>query len=323
MRKYALSLCCTACVFGAFGIFCRWIQNLGAFEENGLYKPGSATGIILIIMYLAAAAALIGFALFLRRQRLASPPQLGLAIAGTRRLALPVAGVMALIMAAGSVMLLITAGGEEFSKLLRVLALFGIICAAGFFGMAASSGRPSPSGSALEVGLCFASALPVACCCFWLVASYRQDAATSVVWRYAPEIIAVSSSLLAFFYVAGHAYGRPRPFTAIFFCEFGAFSCFVTLPDERLFALQMMFFALAAMQLFFGLLLTANLRPAAEIDADFPGALEAEGLAAEEDEPEPDGPELEDMGGAEADENDYVELGGEYLGGEGEPEQKK
>lgn len=290
---------------------------MSAFEENGLYKPGSLSGIILILLYLAALAALIGFTFYFKRKMgLASPPEYGLATAGNRRWALIIALVMTLIMAAGSVMLLITAEGEQFADLLRVLALLGILAACGFMGLAGACGKPSPKGSALEAGLCLASALPVACCCFWLVVSYRQDAATGVVWSYAPEIIALSVSLLAFYYVAGHAYGRPRPFAAIFLCEFGAFSCFVTLPDERLFALQVMFFALAVMQLYIGLLMTANLRPAAEIAERFPGALEAEGLEERpEEEAEDDG--LEDMGGDAGGEENFVEVTDEYLGSEG------
>ena len=240
MRKHALTLTCTACVFGAFGIFCRWIQGMSAFEENGLYITGNLWGIILIIMYIAAFGSLLGFCIFFKkRETLASPPEFGLATAGNTRIALPIAALFALIMAGGSAALLITAGQEQLAKLLRVLALLGIFLACGFMGMAGSNGKSSPRGSALEAGLCLASALPVACCCFWLVVSYRQDAATSVVWSYAPEIIALASSLLAFYYLAGHAYGRPRPFAAIFFCEFGAFSCFVTLPDSRLMALHL------------------------------------------------------------------------------------
>ena len=316
MRKHALTLTCTACVFGAFGIFCRWIQGMSAFEENGLYITGNLWGIILIIMYIAAFGSLLGFCIFFKkREALASPPEFGLATAGNTRIALPIAALFALIMAGGSAALLITAGQEQLAKLLRVLALLGIFLACGFMGMAGSNGKSSPRGSALEAGLCLASALPVACCCFWLVVSYRQDAATSVVWSYAPEIIALASSLLAFYYLAGHAYGRPRPFAAIFFCEFGAFSCFVTLPDPRLMALQVMFFALAVMQLYFGLLLTANLRPAAEIDKRFPGALEAEGLAPESVPEEPEQPEedLEDMGGDNTGEENFVEVTDKFL----------
>lgn len=322
MRKYALTLTCTACVFGSFGVFCRWIQSMSAFEENGLYRTGNVWGIILIIMYIAAACTLMGFSLFFKRRlALASPPEYGLATAGNRRWALIIALAVTLIMAAGCIMLLITAEGAQFSKLLRFLALMGLLAAGGFMGLAGACGKPSPKGSALEAGLCLASALPVAFCCFWLVVSYRQDAATSVVWRYAPEIISLAVSLLAFYYVAGHAYGRPRPFAAIFFCTFGAFCCFVTLPDSRLFALQVMFFAMAVMQLYIALLLTANLRPAAEIDAQFPGALESEGLAEPQPEPEPeDDGGLEDMGGDAGGEENFVEVTEEFLGGtHGEP----
>ena len=323
MRKNALTLTCTACVFGAFGVFSRWIQSMSAFEENGLYKPGSLWGIILIVLYIAAFATMVGFAVyFKRRLRLASPPEYGLATAGNRRWALIIALVITLIMAAGSIMLLITAEEERFSKLLRVLALLGLLAAGGFMGLAGACGKPSPKGSGLEAGLCLASALPVACCCFWLVVSYRQDAATGVVWSYAPEIIALSVSLLAFYYIAGHAYGRPRSFAAICFSELGAFCCFVTLPDERLFALQLMIFALAVMQLYIGLLLAANLRPAEEIGERFPGALEAEGLAEPEPETEQEEQEssddLEDMGGDNGGEENFVEVTDEYLGGEDE-----
>ncbi len=323
MRKYALTLTCTTCVFGAFGLFCRWIQGMSAFEENGLYITGNAWGIILIILYLAAFAALAGFSVFFKRcEGLASPPEFGLAIAGDRRWALIIALATALIMAVGCIVLFLTAGGEQLASMLRVLALLGLLCAGGFLGLAASTGKSSPRGSALEAGLCLAAALPVLFCCFWLVVSYRQDAATSVVWSYAPEIISIAASLLAFYYMAGHAYGRPRPFAAVFLCEFGAFCCFVTLSDSRLLALQIMFFAMAIMQLYFGLLLTANLRPAAEIGTLFPGALEAEGLAEsdteEEEESEDGAAELEDMGDDAGGEEQFVEVTEEYLGGEDE-----
>ena len=324
MRKYALTLVCTACVFGAFGVFCRWVQGMNAFEENGLYRTGNLWGIILIIMYIAAFATLLGFALFFKRRLyLASPPQYGPATAGNRRLGLPVALAISLIMAAGSVMLLLTADEASSPKLLRVLALLGVICAAGFMGMSGAMGKPSPRGSALELGLCLASALPVAFCCYWLVVSYRQDAATSVVWSYAPELFALSASLLAFYYVAGHAYGRPRPFASIFFCCFGAYCCLVTLPDSRLIALQIMFFAAAVMQLYIALLFTINLRPASEIDAQYPGALMSEGLALEpEPEPESSEPGLEDMGGDAGGEEKFVEVTEEYLPPDGEDKDK-
>ena len=73
MRKLALTITCTGCVYSAFGVFCRWLQNMTAFEENGLYKTGSLWGVVLALLCIAAAATLFGFTLYFRQIRL-SPP---------------------------------------------------------------------------------------------------------------------------------------------------------------------------------------------------------------------------------------------------------
>lgn len=228
--------------------------------------------------------------------------------------------VIALIMAAGSVMLLITAGdaeaplGMDFSGLLRILALLGLLTAGGFLGIAGgANGKEAPDGSPRQAGFCLAATLPIAFCCFWLIVSYRQDAVTSVVWSYAPEILAIACSLLSFYYVAGHAYGRGKPFATIFFCNFGAFLCFVTLPDERLIAQQIMFFGIAGMQLFLSWMLVSGLRRREEIFARFPNAPATEDEDDEVPPPKPED-EFEPMGpGSEEGEENFVELPGEYI----------
>ena len=270
---------CTTCVYSAFGIFSRWLQNMTAFEENGLYISGSLWGIVLTILCIAAAGTMFGFARYYKKNLgLTCAPDPGVAFAGSGLLHKIIYLVIALIMAAGSVMLLITAGdaeaplGMDFSGLLRILALLGLLTAGGFLGIAGgANGKETPDGSPRQAGFCLAATLPIAFCCFWLIVSYRQDAVTSVVWSYAPEILAIACSLLSFYYVAGHAYGRGKPFATIFFCNFGAFLCFVTLPDERLIAQQIMFFGIAGMQLFLSWMLVSGLRRREEIFARFPG----------------------------------------------------
>ena len=312
---------CTTCVYSAFGIFSRWLQNMTAFEENGLYISGSLWGIVLTILCIAAAGTMFGFARYYKKNLgLTCAPDPGVAFAGSGLLHKIIYLVIALIMAAGSVMLLITAGdaeaplGMDFSGLLRILALLGLLTAGGFLGIAGgASGKETPDGSPRQAGFCLAATLPIAFCCFWLIVSYRQDAVTSVVWSYAPEILAIACSLLSFYYVAGHAYGRGKPFATIFFCNFGAFLCFVTLPDERLIAQQIMFFGIAGMQLFLSWMLVSGLRRREEIFARFPNA---PATADEDDEVPPPKPEdeFEPMGpGSEEGEENFVELPGEYI----------
>ena len=321
MRKLALTLTCTTCVYSAFGIFSRWLQNMTAFEENGLYISGSLWGIVLTILCIAAAGTMFGFARYYKKNLgLTCAPDPGVAFAGSGLLHKIIYLVIALIMAAGSVMLLITAGdaeaplGMDFSGLLRILALLGLLTAGGFLGIAGgANGKEAPDGSPRQAGFCLAATLPIAFCCFSLIVSYRQDAVTSVVWSYAPEILAIACSLLSFYYVAGHAYGRGKPFATIFFCNFGAFLCFVTLPDERLIAQQIMFFGIAGMQLFLSWMLVSGLRRREEIFARFPNAPATEDEDDEVPPPKPED-EFEPMGpGSEEGEENFVELPGEYI----------
>lgn len=321
MRKLALTMTCTTCVYSAFGIFSRWLQNMTAFEENGLYISGSLWGIVLTILCIAAAGTMFGFARYYKKNLgLTCAPDSGVAFAGSGLLHKIIYLVIALIMAAGSVMLLITAGdaeaplGMDFSGLLRILALLGLLTAGGFLGIAGgANGKEAPDGSPRQAGFCLAATLPIAFCCFWLIVSYRQDAVTSVVWSYAPEILAIACSLLSFYYVAGHAYGRGKPFATIFFCNFGAFLCFVTLPDERLIAQQIMFFGIAGMQLFLSWMLVSGLRRREEIFARFPNAPATEDEDDEVPPPKPED-EFEPMGpGSEEGEENFVELPGEYI----------
>lgn len=321
MRKLALTMTCTTCVYSAFGIFSRWLQNMTAFEENGLYISSSLWGIVLTILCIAAAGTMFGFARYYKKNLgLTCAPDPGVAFAGSGLLHKIIYLVIALIMAAGSVMLLITAGdaeaplGMDFSGLLRILALLGLLTAGGFLGIAGgANGKEAPDGSPRQAGFCLAATLPIAFCCFWLIVSYRQDAVTSVVWSYAPEILAIACSLLSFYYVAGHAYGRGKPFATIFFCNFGAFLCFVTLPDERLIAQQIMFFGIAGMQLFLSWMLVSGLRRREEIFARFPNAPATEDEDDEVPPPKPED-EFEPMGpGSEEGEENFVELPGEYI----------
>ena len=60
MRNNALTICCGVCVAGAFGVFTRWMQDLTAFDEHGLYVRGNIWGAVLLLLCIAAAGAMLG-----------------------------------------------------------------------------------------------------------------------------------------------------------------------------------------------------------------------------------------------------------------------
>lgn len=317
MRNNALTICCGVCVAGAFGVFTRWMQDLTAFDEHGLYVRGNIWGAVLLLLCIAAAGAMLGAIWYLKNhERLVSPAGFGAAHAGGGVIRRAAWLIIAVFMAVACFALLLTAGSSQYASLLRVLALLGLLADAGFAGMAAAGGRGEKESSGASPLVCLACVLPVAFCCFWLVVSYRQDAATAVVWRYGPEISAIACSLLAFYYLAGHAFGRPRAYTAMFFCAYGAFLCFTALPDSRLMALQLLLAGSALMQLFFLASLAANLRRAPEA---VPREAEEEPDAPPAQPPEEFGT-LDDALRAEREDEEFAGSFVEY--DPGEPRQK-
>ena len=317
MRNNALTICCGVCVAGAFGVFTRWMQDLTAFDEHGLYVRGNIWGAVLLLLCIAAAGAMLGAIWYLKNhERLVSPAGFGAAHAGGGVIRRAAWLIIAAFMAVACFALLLTAGSSQYASLLRVLALLGLLADAGFAGMAAAGGRGEGESSGASPLVCLACVLPVAFCCFWLVVSYRQDAATAVVWRYGPEITAIACSLLAFYYLAGHAFGRPRAYTAMFFCACGAFLCFTALPDSRLMALQLLLAGSALMQLFFLASLAANLRRAPEA---VPREAEEEPDAPPAQPPEEFGT-LDDALRAEREDEEFAGSFVEY--DPGEPRQK-
>ena len=317
MRNNALTICCGVCVAGAFGVFTRWMQDLTAFDEHGLYVRGNIWGAVLLLLCIAAAGAMLGAIWYLKNhEHLVSPAGFGAAHAGSGVIRRAAWLIIAAFMAVACFALLLTAGSSQYASLLRVLALLGLLADAGFAGMAAAGGRGDGESSGASPLVCLACVLPVAFCCFWLVVSYRQDAATAVVWRYGPEITAIACSLLAFYYLAGHAFGRPRAYTAMFFCACGAFLCFTALPDSRLMALQLLLAGSALMQLFFLASLAANLRRAPEA---VPREAEEEPDAPPAQPPEEFGT-LDDALRAEREDEEFAGSFVEY--DPGEPRQK-
>lgn len=317
MRNNALTICCGVCVAGAFGVFTRWMQDLTAFDEHGLYVRGNIWGAVLLLLCIAAAGAMLGAIWYLKNhEHLVSPAGFGAAHAGGGVIRRAAWLIIAAFMAVACFALLLTAGSSQYASLLRVLALLGLLADAGFAGMAAAGGRGDGESSGASPLVCLACVLPVAFCCFWLVVSYRQDAATAVIWRYGPEISAIACSLLAFYYLAGHAFGRPRAYTAMFFCACGAFLCFTALPDSRLMALQLLLAGSALMQLFFLASLAANLRRAPEA---VPREAEEEPDAPPAQPPEEFGT-LDDALRAEREDEEFAGSFVEY--DPGEPRQK-
>lgn len=244
----------TTLVLGIFGAFFRWLQLLNAFEaDSGLAIPGSATSAALVV-YLLAAAAVIGVLMFLWLRRYEKSGDAAVALRTSSVLPTVLCWVLGVVMVLAALSLMFSAGAARTPTLQRVFAALAILAGVSLpfiYGRKGETGA-NPLGSV-------ASLVPVLMSCFWLVFSYKVNSEDPVVWGYAVEVLAIAATTLAFYYVAAYHYGRARPDRAIFTVQLAALLDFTTLADKRSTALTLIFAACALWMLLTQFLLISDL----------------------------------------------------------------
>lgn len=104
--------------------------------------------------------------------------------------------------------------------------------------------------------------MPIVLLAFWLIVSYKVNIINPTISAYAVEILALCAALIAFYQLAGFAYGRPKAIKSIFWSQFAAFLCITALPDDRAGGQQLMLAAIAGILVFQSYLTASNIRPA-------------------------------------------------------------
>ena len=248
MRKNAWVICCCTAVLSAFGIFFRWLQNQACFEaETGLAVHGSIWPYVVALMIAVAAAVLAVMCFRVKNQPHTSfPDSLPAAFAASKRM-----------LALGGLWLLLSSGALSEPGLQRVLAVLAVVTGVVFARQMLAPGERENDAGAL-VGV----SMPMVLLVFWLIVSYKVNIINPTISAYAVEILALCAALIAFYELAGFAYGRPKAVKSIFWSQFAAFLCITALPDDRVGAQQLMLVAIAGMLLFQSYLTASNIRPA-------------------------------------------------------------
>ena len=248
MRKNAWVICCCTAVLAAFGTFFRWLQDQVCFEaETGLAVRGSIWPYAVALMIVIAAAVLAVVCFRMKNQPHTSFPD-----------SLPAAFVAApRVRTIGGVVLMISSGTLSSPGLQRVLAALTIVTGAAFIWQMLSIGDGETTS-----GTVVCASMPIVLLAFWLIVSYKVNIINPTVSAYAVEILALCAALIAFYELAGFAYGRPKAIRSIFWSQFAAFLCITALPDDRTGGQQLMLAAIAGMLLFQSYLTASNIRPA-------------------------------------------------------------
>ena len=258
MRKNAWVICCCTAVLSAFGIFFRWLQDQACFEaETGLAVHGSIWPYVVALMIAVAAAVLAVVCFRVKNQPHTSfPDTLPAAFAASKR-ARAVGGVLlGAMLALGGLWLLLSSGALSEPGLQRVLAVLAVVTGVVFARQMLAPGERENDAGAL-VGV----SMPMVLLVFWLIVSYKVNIINPTISAYAVEILALCAALIAFYELAGFAYGRFKQ-CGILRMQFAAFLCITALPDDRAGAQQLMLVAIAGMLLFQSYLTASNIRPA-------------------------------------------------------------
>lgn len=283
--KNAMTITSFVCGFGAFGAFFRWLQTQAAFDAaTGLIK-GSILNILIPLLILGACAVFYTQLKKLKTAGFEPTDNMYATFRGKSIFFLILTWVIAAFLVLGGLLSLLGTAAYLRTGLdttIALLAVFTGIC----FPMICTTGRARYAPQMV----CIFMTLPIILFCLWLISCYKLNANNPNIWRYAVEILAVCSIIVAFYYSAGYPYGKVQPWKAMFATMLGAFMCFMTLADNRQAGAELIMIGTAGMLLMENWMMVSNMphvdKPAQEerTSAESEAAAETENIIPNGDE---------------------------------------
>lgn len=274
MQKRSLEINCYVVGAGAFGVLFRWLQDQLAFDDAGLAEQ-SVFNYLVPVLLLAALVAYVRLVNRVQDEKLYVPREFCEALFNPGRLFIVLRWLVGAVMCAGAALLMIASETDKNVDMMRVLALLGF-----FTGLSFPLLLGEANYEAVEhLGLTrLYAVLPVVFYAMWLVLSYKENAYNSVVWDYSIEIATICVAMMAFFRVAGFAYGVVDSRKCLINIMIGATMCIMSLADERYMGMQLMLVSSAAMLVLYNWILIMNMKKKKPRPKE-----------AQEEEPSPDG----------------------------------
>ena len=253
MQKNAVTATVTTLIICIFGAFLRWLQNMNMFEEDtGLVAPHAATSAAFAVFSLAMFAVMAGMILLWLR-RWGRPQDAEILFRVSSPIPAALTWLLCAVMVFCGIALMFSAGTSRLPMFQRLLGAAAIVAGAAFpFLPGRMLGGASPLGKPAAVYL------PLFYC-FWMIFAYRANAENPALWTYAPEILALAATTLAFYYIAGVFYGRRTCAAALIVSQIAAYLDFSILSDDRRMVFQAMFAVSGILLLLLEFLMVSNL----------------------------------------------------------------
>jgi len=260
MQKKALPLTLTTAVISIFGAFLRWLQTQHIFEESGLAVSGAGISICYVVFSVLAVVAFCIIVKGILRDR-KTENDAALALADPIGFAVPIACLLGIVVIGCALVAMFTADVSNFSSSCAVCALmqrifgaFGIFsgCCLPFVPAKKSGEKSSFSRTAMVVIVLF--------CCYSLVFAYRMNAEDPVLWAYAPEMLAVVTTTLAFYHIAAYYFNCAKSGASLILVQMAAYFDLSVIFDVRAMCFNGMLAAAALMLLLAEFLLISNMK---------------------------------------------------------------
>ncbi|MGE4484490.1 MAG: hypothetical protein AB7C97_05145 [Oscillospiraceae bacterium] len=208
MRKFGVIISAFAVICGAAGFFLRKNELLTVFDaETGLAEPFARVSVMLMSLLIVAAMVIV-IAVFgaFRGKRTEEVYEKAFAIKSVGVLALYF--ILGLFAVAGAVLYWLgtpaPVSGIPFAAI--AFSVFAALSGVSFIILAVHSFK---GNAGIEMGLF--SVIPPLFFSFWLVVTYKQNAANPVLLDFFYECAALAVAALAFYFVAGYIYKRRCP----------------------------------------------------------------------------------------------------------------
>ena len=102
--------------------------------------------------------------------------------------------------------------------------------------------------------------LPVLLYAVWLIFSYRNNVINSVPLSFGLDMLAAILGMIAYFRMAGYAFGAAKPWRALLGAMLSATVCIMSLADGRYMGMEIILLATAGQMLLYVWILLQNLR---------------------------------------------------------------
>lgn len=258
MRKNALSNLAIVVGAGAFGAFCRWLQNQIAFDENGL-STNSPLNILVFLVVLGVAIWFFLIVQGIHERNMTVSDDVRAAFAGTGEREMIVPMIIGVVEVLGGLILILTGLGNSSPALTLVFAVCAMLSGVLTPVLFRSLGSDVSNGT-----IALLMTIPILLYGIGLINCYKINATNPSVWTYSIQILAYACCAVAFYYVAGFAYGRTSPFKTLYFSMLGAFLSILVVTDNLNLGLVLIVVSNATLLLFYCVRMMSNMEEGPE-----------------------------------------------------------